>query len=544
MTAAIPTNAMGHHQWIPITKLTPSPLNHRKHFDKTKMEELADSIRVQGVIQPILVRPLNGDDKFEIVAGERRYRAAKMAALADVPAVVRELTDAQALELQVIENGQRVDVHPLEEAEGYEALMKCQRADGQAYTADEIAAKVGKSKAYVYARLKLTALGKKAQEAFYEGKLDASRALLLARIPVVELQDQALGEILTEGEHWDETTNDSPMSYREAAEHVRDKYMLQLKSAPFKTGDADLVPKAGACTSCPKRTGNQPELFGDVKSGDVCTDPKCFASKKEAHTIKLREAAKASGREVIAGKEAKKLIPHEHDDPKGFQPLGKEMWVGNERKTVKQVLGKDCPDSVLIENPHTGELMECVRDADAAPLLKAKVPKEDHRPHGDESWRKEQKARERKQKLEREIRRAIYFAARDRVAAAGLGIEDVRLVTASFWDRLWHDAKKIVAPFWIQENKSADGKKKIDRLDALTKRIPTMSGEDLIRLLLDCAVAGELMYAGYNDDRAKLLGGFAERHQVDAAKIRRDLTAAAKDEAPKKKKAAKKSAKK
>lgn len=541
MTAALPTTTMGHHQWIPLAKLTPSPLNHRKHFDKAKLDELAESIKVQGVIQPILVRPLDGDGTFEVVAGERRYRAAKLAALPDVPAIVRELTDAQALELQVIENGQRVDVHPLEEAEGYEALMRCKRADGQPYTVEDIVAKTGKSKATVYARLKLTALGKKAREAFYAGKLDPSRALLLARIPIPELQDQALNEVLTEGENWDEDAKAAPMSVREAAEHIQANYMLQLRTAPFKTGDADLLPAAGACTSCPKRTGNQPELFGDVKSADVCTDPKCFAAKKTAHVVKLREAAKASGREVIAGKEAKKLIPYQHDDPKGYQPLTKSIWVGNEQKTVKQVLGKDCPDSVLIENPHTGELMECVRDADVAPLLKIKLPKE---PAGgaDDSWRKEQKARERKQRLERDVRREIYFAARDRVAAAGLGTEDVRLVTASFWDRLWHDAKKVVAPFWIPEGKDAKGKK-IDRLEALTKRIPTMSGEELIRLLLDCAVAGELMYAGWDQDRAKLLMGFAERHQVDAAKIRREVTAAAKDEAPKKK-AKKKGAKK
>lgn len=191
MTASLPTSTTGYHQWIPLTKLSPSPLNHRKHFDKVKMDELTDSVRAQGVIQPIIARPLPSGDKFEIVAGERRYRAAKAAQLVDIPAIVRELTDAQALELQVIENNQRVDVHPLEEAEGYEALMSCARPDGTAYSADEIAAKVGKSRSYVFGRLKLLQLGKASREAFHEGALDSSRALLLARIPVPELQDKA-----------------------------------------------------------------------------------------------------------------------------------------------------------------------------------------------------------------------------------------------------------------------------------------------------------------------------------------------------------------
>lgn len=358
MNAAIPTAATGHHQWIPLAKLTASPLNHRKIFDEAKMKELSDSIAVQGVIQPILARPLPGD-RFEVVAGERRYRAAKMAKLADVPAIVRELTDAQALELQVIENGQRADPHPLEEAEGYEALLKCTRADGSKYTVDEIAAKVGKSRSYIFARLKLAALWPEARKVFYAGDIDASKALLIARIGHHDTQRKALKDI-TERRYGRE-----PMTYRDAHQHILENYMLALKSAPFDTKDAELLPKAGACGPCPKRTGNQADLFGDVKSADVCTDPKCFDDKRQAHYGKAARELEAKGKKVIYGEAAKKAFPqwdatydHAREQlSERYIALSGHTFVGNRHVAVRDLLGKDY-EPITIQHPATGKMLE------------------------------------------------------------------------------------------------------------------------------------------------------------------------------------------
>jgi ParB/RepB/Spo0J family partition protein len=108
---------------------------------------------------------------------------------------VRELSDAQALELQIIENNQREDLHPLEEAEGYEALLKCAHEDGRKYTVDDIVAKIARSRSYVYQKLKLCELCDEARKAFYAGTIDFSRAILLARIAGVDLQRKALKEI-------------------------------------------------------------------------------------------------------------------------------------------------------------------------------------------------------------------------------------------------------------------------------------------------------------------------------------------------------------
>jgi ParB/RepB/Spo0J family partition protein len=359
---------MGHHQYIPLAKLTASPLNHRKHFDEAKMAELTENIRVQGVIVPIIARPmlvrpdgkLGAEGLFEVVAGERRYRAAKAAKLADIPAIVRELTDAQALELQVIENNQRVDVHPLEEAEGYEALMKCTRSDGSRYTAEEIGAKVGKSRTYVFGRLKLCALCPEARKAFYAGDVDASKALLIARIGHHDTQRQALKDI--QGNKYD-----GPMSYREAHEHILQTYMLQLKSAPFDLKDELLLPKAGACGPCPKRTGNQADLFGDVKSADVCTDPTCFADKRMAHHEKAVADLEAKGMKVIHGEAAKNVFPQwDHNDghwrdelSDRYLPASGHTWIGSRQVAVRDALGADF-EPTLVQHPATGKVVEVV----------------------------------------------------------------------------------------------------------------------------------------------------------------------------------------
>ncbi|MEN9905696.1 MAG: hypothetical protein RLZZ555_2261, partial [Pseudomonadota bacterium] len=190
-----------HFDHLPLAVLVTSPTNPRKHFDHARLQELADSIRATGVHQPILVRPLPGSrmqetfdihaasgglqprPTHEIVAGDRRFRACQLAGLATVPAMVRALTDDQVLEIQIIENLQRDDLTELEEAEGYEALMQ-----HSGLSADAVGAKIGKSRSYVYGRLKLLELGPDGREALREGRMDASHALLIARIPDTKLQ--------------------------------------------------------------------------------------------------------------------------------------------------------------------------------------------------------------------------------------------------------------------------------------------------------------------------------------------------------------------
>jgi ParB family chromosome partitioning protein len=147
---------------LPIAVLTESTTNPRRIFEDEALKELAESIRSQGVLSPLLVRPLN-ERSFEIVAGARRYRAARMADVDSVPVRIVNLTDAEALEMSIVENLQRRDVHPMEEASGFRALLNLEEPK---YSIEQIAARTGKNPAYVAARLKLTELTPTVVEAF------------------------------------------------------------------------------------------------------------------------------------------------------------------------------------------------------------------------------------------------------------------------------------------------------------------------------------------------------------------------------------------
>ncbi len=168
-------------QLVHLDRVIPSKTNPRHTFDQAKLAELTESVRRHGVLQPILVRPKGAG--FELVAGERRYRAAKAAGLAEIPASVRELSDVAVLELQVIENLQREDIHPLEEAQGYRRLLETKE-----YTVARIAERIGRSAVYVYDRVKLLKLTKEAQALFMDGKITAGHAVILSRLKPTDQQ--------------------------------------------------------------------------------------------------------------------------------------------------------------------------------------------------------------------------------------------------------------------------------------------------------------------------------------------------------------------
>jgi ParB family chromosome partitioning protein len=161
----------------PVENLRTNPRNPRKTFTETELEELSASVRERGIIQPIVVRALR-DDKFEIIAGERRWRAAQRANLHEVPIVVVEATDAQSLELAIIENVQRADLNAMEEAAGYQALM-----DTFSHSQDDVAQIVGKSRSHVANTLRLLKLPEPVKAYVAAGKLSAGHARMLIGQP-------------------------------------------------------------------------------------------------------------------------------------------------------------------------------------------------------------------------------------------------------------------------------------------------------------------------------------------------------------------------
>ena len=160
---------------VPIDRLRPNPRNPRQNFSEPELDELAASINQRGIIQPIVVRNVHGiNDHFEIIAGERRWRAAQRAGTHDVPIVVLDVNDTEALELAIIENVQRTDLNPLEEASGYQAL-----ADEFGYGQEDIAKTVGKSRSHVANTLRLLKLPDAVKVYINAGQLSAGHARAL-----------------------------------------------------------------------------------------------------------------------------------------------------------------------------------------------------------------------------------------------------------------------------------------------------------------------------------------------------------------------------
>jgi ParB family chromosome partitioning protein len=163
----------------PIENLTANPRNPRRNFTEAELSELAASIKERGIIQPIVVRPVRGkDDQFEIIAGERRWRAAQRAGLHEVPIAVVEATDAQALEFANIENVQRADLNPIEEASGYLALM-----EEFNHSQDDVAQIVGKSRSHVANLVRLLKLSEPVKALIQSGQLSAGHARQLVGQP-------------------------------------------------------------------------------------------------------------------------------------------------------------------------------------------------------------------------------------------------------------------------------------------------------------------------------------------------------------------------
>jgi len=155
---------------LPLAALKPGRFNPRRSFPEAQLEELAGSIRERGLVQPLVVRPSSGDT-YEIVAGERRWRAAQLANLHDVPVVVRALSDQEAVEIAIIENVQREDLNAIEEGEGYKLLM-----DGHGYTQEDLAKVIGKSRSHLANTLRLLKLPQSVQDLVRSGQLSAGHA--------------------------------------------------------------------------------------------------------------------------------------------------------------------------------------------------------------------------------------------------------------------------------------------------------------------------------------------------------------------------------
>ena len=288
--------------WLQPEQIAAHPDNPRRRYNAAKEAEMRASIIARGVIEPLVVRRL-ADGTYQLVAGERRWRGGKVAQEklgqpVYLPCQVRELTDEAALDIMVAENLHREDLHPLDEAEGFNHLLNNVKVNGQPMTLEELAMRVGKKAGFIHQRLRLCALMEAGKELLAEDRLPLGQALEIAKFEP-EIQAALLGQCLYQV--WrDGREVEAVMPLADLRRHIQQNVLLDLKRAPFSAKAVNLCEDGLACVNCPQRTGAAPTLWeevaGEAKGADNCTNPACFQGKVNAHIQLQRVKATATTR--------------------------------------------------------------------------------------------------------------------------------------------------------------------------------------------------------------------------------------------------------
>jgi ParB family chromosome partitioning protein len=497
-------SAVNHHEYrsVPVTALIESASNPRKRFDETSLEELAASFKTQGVLAPLLVREL-APSKYEVVAGARRLRAARIAELDSIPVRVVKLTDAEAIEAQVVENLQRENIHPLEEALGFKSLLQLGEP---AYTIVNIAARAGKSEAYVYGRIKLADLIPPVAEAFLKDQITIGHALLIAKLPAAQQQEAFAAAF--RGMWTSEGNSQVLIPVRELAIWIESNILLQLASAPFDKQDDKLVPEAGSCANCPKRTGFNKLLFADVRK-DSCTDPQCFRSKIDAHVAKM-----------IESKPTLVQISSAWNSREGA-PLGRNQYVELEVKRAKAngtasklpAAQKPCDkmaEAIVMDGGKRGQTVKVCAD----PNCRVHHPNTPS-PQQVAKERADERKRIEKEKLAITVRHRVLVTILQRVSAP-LKKADLLTVAHYLISRLSYNQISAVAKRHKVETKK-DGSL---AQELLAKQVGTYDESELCKILLEIS----LMDSAYHrsaTSHSDLLMDAAKRYRVDTDKVQK-----------------------
>jgi ParB family transcriptional regulator, chromosome partitioning protein len=264
-------------QMIALTKISADPNQPRKFYEDNAMQELTASIKASGVLQPILVRP-TVKDKYMLICGERRFRASQQAGLKNIPAVIRKVTDEEALQLQIVENLQRKDVHPMEEAVAFKSFI-----EGKDWSIEEVAKRVGKTEYFVKQRLKLNSLSEAFQKLFYTGKMTMTTAMNVAVLPT-EIQDKVYAERI------DSEDEANPDFVFEINKYQINVFRGDLNDAKFDLTDATLNAfNPISCQVCPYNSAYA-QLFPEDKAR--CNNIDCYTHKTSVAFERNLEAAK------------------------------------------------------------------------------------------------------------------------------------------------------------------------------------------------------------------------------------------------------------
>jgi ParB family chromosome partitioning protein len=486
---------------VSVTALIESPSNPRKRFDENSLSELAASFKSQGVLAPLLVRELD-ESKYEVIAGARRLRAAKLAELENVPVRIVKLTDAEAIEAQCVENLQREDIHPLEEALGFKSLLEL----GEPYNTAHIASRSGKSQTYIATRLKLADLIPPVAEAFLKDEIGVGHALLIAKLPAQQ-QQEALAAAFRS--MWTSEGNTQVLiPVRELAVWIESNILLQLDSVPFDKQDETLVPAAGSCVNCPKRTGFNKLLFAEVRR-DSCSDPLCLRAKLDAHVAKTLEA-----------KPQLVQISSAWSTREGA-PLGRNQYVELQIKKAKAngsaakqpAIQKPCEkmaEAIVMDGGNRGQIVKVCADQNC-------------RVHHGDRPSPQQLQRDRQQERKRIEKEKIAITARHRILAAILERVSVPLKKADLLTITQHVLTSVPdnrLPLLAKRHKLEIDKPRASSVELLQKHVSRHDESGLSRLLLEVSLL-ESAYRNAGALDGDILLTTAKRYRVDAEKVQK-----------------------
>lgn len=390
-------------QYWPIHDIVPSPFQERRLFHEGPLAEMAASIREAGVIQPLTARRVAVLGPLELVCGERRLRAAKLAELTVVPVMVRALSDADAENIVLLENIQREDLTPTEEARSYARLLSLRDAEGKLmHTRADVARLASKKVTHVDDFLKLLGCPDEVMTAVDAGELSLSVARVVGSIPDPSARPRAAAEIMKP------SYQQVPMNYAQAKEHVRTHYMVNLAGVPWGMEDTGLVPVChevvegerarvfgGDCETCPFRSGNIEGVALTQKEGArgkggaggssamLCTLPRCHRAKIDAVFAAQRVKVLEKGGRVMADAEAKKEFhPSANqlhynskfvllDSVPGYDALGSDSY-DNKKKWRALLKGADIK-TTHARSPHTGLLVEMALLTEVRAIARAAI---------------------------------------------------------------------------------------------------------------------------------------------------------------------------
>lgn len=519
---------------VPIGKIDPSPTNPRKTFSEKTLDELARNIEVHGFVTQLVGREKG--KRVQLVFGERRWRAAQRAKPTDkwpgktIPVVLRnDLNDEEVRELQLSENLQREDLHPMEAAEAYEEILK--HPD---YTKEKLAARLGKPIKEIKDTLQLCQLITPFRKMFLAGDIGLEQAKHLCR-----LTPQTQGKMKAA---W----NDEVPAAKDLGEIITNKVFLSLANAPFSTTDKTLVPAAGACTDCSKRTGFDRTLFSDLlpeqskRDEDFCLDRPCYRSKTDA-LIQIKLQPKAGQKPAVpvstvprylTADELKKLPAGLVSLADHFHTLTKKDECGHAEPGVI-VLGNGVGENITICRTES-----CKEHGDH-------YRGQSYKGHGESPEEREIRLKkDRSEKQQKETRRYLLIHV-SKKAPAVLGRMELETLSRSTFNRLYNDLQRkfLQMAGWLGDKKSGES---FD--DMFSEQIGKLKDPELNQILVMLSLATHMEGNPYGE-KTDLLLDFAKRYKVDVKAIEKEVAAKyapkskEKDEQPEPQKKAKKAGK-